>query len=104
MNVEEWQKRLEKTFGNDAVVGPALLPIIDAETRYGGSLMAELHGFLALSSSFQSFYVETFHAIERENAPKAMQCYWPLIFMHISTLRVFRSAEILLFKGYPLVG
>lgn len=104
MDVTEWQRRLEDTFGDDALVGTSLLPIVEAEERYGTCIAGLLSGFFALSSSFQAFYVDTLRAIQPGGVPRAAKWYWPLVFMHISTFRVFRSAEILLLKGHPLIG
>jgi len=104
MDFAEWQKRLEDTFGDDALVGPTLAPIVVAEERYGIAVASALSGFFGLSSAFQSFYVDTLRAAEASGDRKIATWYWPLVFMHIATFRSFRSSEILLLKGYPLIG
>jgi hypothetical protein len=68
------------------------------------AVASTLHGFFALSSAFQSFYVDTLRAAEASGDRKTATWYWPLVFMHIATFRAFRSSEILLLKGYPLIG
>jgi hypothetical protein len=104
MDAPEWQNRLQEAFGDDALVGSTLVPIVLAEERYGMAVAAVLPGFSTLSNSFQSFYVETLRALKPSAAPKGAKWYWPLAFMHISIFRVFRSAEALLLEGYPLIG
>ena len=104
MEVEEWQKRLEETFGTGEFVGASLLEIIGWEDQYGIAMANVFHGFFALSSAFQSFYVDTLRLVETSKPPREATLFWPLVFIHVSAFRLFRAAENLFLKGYPLIG
>lgn len=102
--VGDWQKRLGDAFGGDPVVGPNLLEIIGGEAATGILAAHNFEGFFTLSSAFQSFYLESLRVLERRLALPNFRWYWPIVFTHIATFKLFRSAETLFLRGYPLVG
>jgi len=86
------------------MIGPALREVIGGEDFYGFVVANTLHGFFTLSSSFQSFYVETLRLTEQRTVPREAKWYWPVVFTHIGMFKGFRASESLLLKGYPLIG
>ena len=105
MDVNEWQERLGDTFGGDStIIGPSLLEVLGGEEASGLIVANTFHGLFTLSSCFQSFYHDTLRLVEKRSAPRDAAWYWPVVFTHVSTFKVFRGAENLFLRGYPLVA
>jgi hypothetical protein len=105
MDVNDWQKRLGDTFGGGStIVGPSLLEVLGGEEASGLIVANTFHGLFTLSSCFQSFYYDTLRLVEKRSAPKTAVWYWPVVFTHVSIFKVFRGAEDLFLRGYPLVA
>ena len=108
MDVGEWQRRLEKTFGIDGIVGKRLLDILDAEKKYGIHIAETYHGHLVLINSFFDFYIETIQKgskwIQENGWPKNLPNYPINILQNVTNFKSFRAADILFMNGYPLDG
>lgn len=108
MNVGEWQKRLEITFGIDGIVGRRLLDILDAERIYGAHIAETYHGHLVLINSFLDFYIETFQMamqwINQNGWSKLPPMYSYATLCNAVTFRSFRAADTLFMNGYPYDG
>src|SRR5262249_11102320 len=70
---------------------------------YGLVVSAVLNDFAACARCFESFYIETLQHVETTKPASAPKWYWPLVFIHISAFRLFRSAKVVFGRGYPLV-
>ncbi|MBU4320800.1 MAG: hypothetical protein L6246_01480 [Thermodesulfovibrionales bacterium] len=108
MDVGEWQKRLEKTFSIDGIVGKRLLDIIDAEKTYGIHIAGTYHGHLVLINAFFDFYIETIQKaikwIQENGWPKNLPNYPVNILQNVTNFKSFRAADTLFINEYPLDG
>ena len=108
MDVAEWQKRLERYFTVDGVIGGHLLEIIDKEKKYGEYVITKFHGQRVLMDSFFSFFIETIRVansqIKNKGWPTSYPQYGPIILFYAMLFRSFRAVENLFTCGYPLDG
>ena len=103
-----WQSRLEQTFNEGGVIGPRLFPILQAEREIHAGVEGCIRGYMVLSDSFQSFWVDTIHSSLRQNftSPEATAAPYlsSALLDHVTMFRGMRAAEVLLYAGYPLDG
>jgi hypothetical protein len=101
------EKRLDEAFNEDGVVGGKLLKVIKAEEGFSIHVSNNYNIYHKLTGSFLSFFMQTLEIAEHyKNTKKQKTGIWyvPLLLDQTTTFRVFRAAENLLFKGYPLSG
>src|SRR3989442_3174279 len=108
MDISEWQDRLEQTFMENGVVGRSLLDVLAYEQAHFSYVENNFHGYLVLTNSFFSFYVDTLrladsHRLQKGSALSA-QRYGLLLLHRAISFRIFRAAENLFIRGYPLFG
>ena len=108
MNVSEWQRRLEKIFSIDGIVGRRLFEVLDAEKAYGIHIDETYHGHLYLTNSFFDFYIETIQkAVEwtrQHGWPNNLRYYSYSVLYSITNFKSFRAADTLFMNGYPYDG
>src|SRR6266849_207487 len=108
MDVSEWQGRLEQTFMENGVVGGSLLDVLAGEQAYFSSVENNFYGYLILTDSFFSFYVDTLRLADSKRIEKGQALgktwYSPLLLHRATNFRIFRAAENLFRLGYPLSG
>lgn len=108
MNVNEWQKRLEKTFSSNGIIGLKLVNIINQENEYWNYVINTFHGYRVLQDSFFDFFIDTLQKAGRfareHGVPNEATYYSITLLSQLTIFRSFRAAENLLLKGYPLDG
>ena len=109
MSLAEWQTRLEQTFDRDGMIGEtSLLPVFDAERKYGAEVDSRFKGLLVLSDSFQNFLLGTIRLAEdkwRKGDVSGEYNWYGVLLMECGALfRALRAADVLLHSGYPLDG
>lgn len=104
MDIAQWQKRLEETFGNGRMVRPELVPVLEAEVAYGDFVRHWFHGYSVLMDSFQAFLLMTLKLADVHYQaavqPPPFEWYRPQMMEYVAIFRAIRSAEILLRHGY----
>jgi hypothetical protein len=108
MDVEKWQRRIEAAFTEAGVLGPYLHPVLVSEQSYRSYVEDTFHGYIVLTNSFLSFYVETLTTVEARLHELSVTLdapwYVPLLLLHSANFSTFRGAENLLLWGYPFAG
>lgn len=108
MNVSEWQRRLERTFSKNGIIGSRLVDIINQENEYGNYVINTFHGYRVLQDSFFDFFIDTIqraaHFAGKHGIPSEATYYNSTLLSQLIIFRSFRATENLLLKGYPLDG
>jgi len=106
MNVSEWQTRLERTFGQEGLIGIRVLPIHDAENECARRFVEKFAGHRVLTDSFQDFYVDSLGLaakwVRAHGLPDAYANYQYTVLTYVANFRRLRAAETLSLSGYPL--
>lgn len=105
-DVAAWQARLEGTFGPQGMSGALWTDVPPKEQLYGAYVRRNLHGYMVLGNSFQTFLYDSLVAcLEQYRKPNSTSGapYQPVFFLDCLTLfRSCRATDSLLYRGYPL--
>jgi hypothetical protein len=108
MNVDEWQTRLEQTFGSKGLVGRRILDIIEKEKEYGLYVTNKFIGYRVISDSFMDFFIQTlklaYDWTQKFGFPDSYPDYSLIFLFQLTNFKSLRAAENLLLCGYPLDG